>query len=194
MPTFVSIILSAPIGFNDGCLALNSESLNDGNSITLRTQQILATTKAKELKNHLIEKIDTNETKVLKYIVRSISAAVPSVTKKEIASVLDTVTFLSRDCIAQIIAGLEEDGNPEVLESLKKFTNQSGKLENFKWRIGVALSSSSCKRFFSPYVSISFDIIDCNSKISSHTAELNLEQFKAFQSSFEKVAKVMDEL
>lgn len=56
----------------------------------------------------------------------------------------------------------------------------------------MATSSSKCNNLFAPYVSISFDVSEPNGQKTNHTAELSFEQFKEFQATFEKVAKVMD--
>jgi hypothetical protein len=54
----------------------------------------------------------------------------------------------------------------------------SGKLSNFKWRVGVALSSNKCKNLSSPYVLVSFDICELNGSIVHHACELSFEEFK----------------
>lgn len=88
----------------------------------------------------------------------------------------------------------------------------SGKMINFEWRIGVAVSSSKCNNIYAPYVAISFDINEPNGQTTSHSAELTYEQFKVclwyfnsmsnkltvfvqeFSATFEKVSRVMDGL
>lgn len=54
----------------------------------------------------------------------------------------------------------------------------SGKMENFKWRIGVVSSSSKCKNIYAPYVTVSFDVISPGNERTFHSAELTYEQFK----------------
>jgi hypothetical protein len=49
---------------------------------------------------------------------------------------------------------------------------------NFQWKIGVAISSNTCKSLFSPYVSIRFDLKNEEGVLVPHTAELTYDQFK----------------
>jgi hypothetical protein len=51
-------------------------------------------------------------------------------------------------------------------------------MTNFQWKIGVAISSNSCKSLFHPYVGIRFDLKNEEGKLVPHTAELSYEQFK----------------
>ena len=55
---------------------------------------------------------------------------------------------------------------------------KSGQLINFKWKIGVALSSSRCSSLLAPYVGIAFDIKHSSGRVSSYTAELSYDEFK----------------
>ena len=55
---------------------------------------------------------------------------------------------------------------------------------NFKWRVGVAMSSSKCKSLAHPYVLISFDIKEVDGSITHHSAELTFDQFKVCWGQF----------
>ncbi len=97
----------------------------------------------------------------------------------------------------------------------------SGKMQNLKWRVGVAMSSNKCKSLGAPYVSLSFDVKETDGTTSHHSTELTYEQFKVphslivptdfhlqlltlnislfivlqdFKASFEQVTAAMDEL
>lgn len=56
----------------------------------------------------------------------------------------------------------------------------------------MAVSSSSCKSLFTPYVSVRYDVIEEDGSATPYTAEMTYEQFKDFKVAFEKVNKVMD--
>jgi hypothetical protein len=65
---------------------------------------------------------------------------------------------------------------------------------NFQWRVAVALSSSTCKSIFEPYVAVRFDLKNDEGNLVPHTAELSYEQFKELHAAFSKVSKVMDNI
>ena len=50
-------------------------------------------------------------------------------------------------------------------------------MENLKWKIGVALSSSICKDMNHPYVSLSFQIRENNGTLTHHNVELSYDDF-----------------
>jgi len=55
--------------------------------------------------------------------------------------------------------------------------SNTGKLENFQWKIGVALASNTCSKIFTPYISIRFDIRNNDDTVLPYTTELTYEQF-----------------
>ena len=55
---------------------------------------------------------------------------------------------------------------------------KAGQLVDFKWRLGVAISSSSCKNLASPYVAMSFTVQNANGNKIHHTVELSYKEFQ----------------
>jgi hypothetical protein len=51
-------------------------------------------------------------------------------------------------------------------------------MQNLKWRVGVAVSSSKCKSLSSPYVLLSFDVRELDGTVTQHSCELSYEQFQ----------------
>ena len=181
MPNFAQLILSAPRGFVSGCKSYNTV-VNDGAQADHVVEACRVSYKEDRPVNasqfgsgqvkgdhDLIE-----EVKVLSYIVYCFEHAAPKPTVPEMAAVLDSNTFLTRDAITGIIAGIDsvmstketasadEDDIPDnVFEELRK-TSNFGRLSNLQWRLGVALASSTCSSLSTPYISLSFDIVDNN--------------------------------
>ena len=186
MPSFVQLILSAPRGFILGCNAYNA-LVNDEAQRDLVIEACRVSYKEDRPVNASQYRSGQSqgghdfieEVKVLSYIVYCFDHASPKPTVPEMAAVLDSNTFLNRDAITAIIAGIDsvksekesapagEDEIPDnIFEELRK-TSNFGRLSNLQWRLGVALSSSKCARLSTPYVSLSFDIVDNNgSKVS----------------------------
>lgn len=87
-------------------------------------------------------------------------------------------------------------------------------LVDFKWRLGVAICSSSCKNLASPYVAVTFSVRDRSGKITNRSAELSYREFQVsdfkattsyfyhhvvfllqeFSNTFREVARIMDDM
>lgn len=53
-----------------------------------------------------------------------------------------------------------------------------GKLVSLRWQIGVSIQSNHCENLNAPYVSVQAQVQDPNNKISTHTFDLTLLEFK----------------
>lgn len=65
---------------------------------------------------------------------------------------------------------------------------------DLKWKLGVAIASSSCSNLSSPYVALSWKVRDSNGSSTAHTAELTYSEFQEFLSTFRDISAVMDNL
>lgn len=201
MPTFESIIIGAPAGFSQSCCDLNSLVATDSDSLSTIT--IKSFSSANFVPSEASEVKYYNEIKAINFIVRSYKAASPVPTFPQMASTLDLNSLLSRDCVEKIIVAIQKassDLEVQVIPILSQvlpmklffyvmhtnfnstlFTLRmqlSGKMRNLKWRVGVAMSSSKCKNLSSPYVLLSFDVMEVDGTVSHHSTELNYQQFQ----------------
>lgn len=53
-----------------------------------------------------------------------------------------------------------------------------GKLVSLRWQIGVSIQSNHCENLNAPFVSVQAQVQDTNKKISTHTFDLTLLEFK----------------
>lgn len=51
-------------------------------------------------------------------------------------------------------------------------------MQNLKWKVGVAMSSSACKSLSSPYVALNFDIKEVDGSLTHHSCELTYDEFQ----------------
>ena len=111
MPTFAQLILAAPMGFISGSKLINEAVATDE---TAKDAIIEACTAARGLDHKVC--IDTSsqggdkwqeEVKILSYVVYCFEHATPKPTVPEMASALDSNTFLSRDAITILISGID---------------------------------------------------------------------------------------
>lgn len=111
MPTFESIIVGAPAGFNQSC--------NDLNKLAIVDPQLLETIVKKSLLNVNYVPSDPqelkyqNEIKTVNFIIRSFKAASPAPTFPQMASALDQNSLLTRDCVEKIIVAIQENSGDQ---------------------------------------------------------------------------------
>ena len=112
------------------------------------------------------------------FLCHSWHVSVPVPTAKEVAVTLDSNTTLSRDAISGIISVWGESNSEEAAATVNIKSICTGKLENLKWRIGVAMHSSVCKNIMNPYVSLSFNVRNENGELTCHNIELSYAEFQ----------------
>lgn len=198
MPTFESLIMAAPAGFSHSCSNLNSFATSDAATF----EDIVA----KSLKNFAvtdsIQKDHACHMKVVNFIIRSYKSATPIPSFQQMAVALDQNTLLTRECVEKLIVVMQSNQASEtpentsllsqvILDAINNFkclvvipvfsfsgSQLSGKMQNLKWRVGVAVTSSVCKNLSAPYVLLSFDIKELDGRTSSHSCELSYEEFQ----------------
>lgn len=104
MPSFEEFILAAPLNFPRGCRTINN--MQSSNPSQLETLCL-------EVKQKKLDNLGTDAFETLQYIFASISKSLPPPSISQVASVLDTSTYLSRDSITAIasVASSEEDNS-----------------------------------------------------------------------------------
>mmetsp|Transcript_1749 Transcript_1749/g.2802 ORF Transcript_1749/g.2802 Transcript_1749/m.2802 type:complete len:176 (+) Transcript_1749:378-905(+) len=171
-PNFEASILCAPYGFSNGCQRLNEISLIDEDAL----KKVLY--EGFTLSNGISEKsVQREALKAINYIYRAYKQASSLPSAQEIVAVLDNYTILSRDCMEYVIHTMINFHSEITLESAAKKLKFC-KLTNFNWKIGLAIASKSCNQLNRPYVNIQFNLTTANGDVSTHSAELTVDQFK----------------
>ena len=204
MPTvaFSHLVTSSPQGFHFGCEKLNDLiEANEGSSaaelVRLSPKLYADGLSAIESNKKWIE-----EVKVLLFIFHCYFEASPKPEEKEIAMALDLNTSLSRTaitcivkcvgCIREIEATIEATSSSETpVEVMSRKMSNYGRLSNLKWRLGVAVASSSCTNLSAPYVSLAFDITTSDGNEKRQTLELTYPEFQQFLRKLIQVDEAM---
>jgi hypothetical protein len=120
MPSFDQLILSAPLGFTNSCIALNSLVEAQPEVISQITEQAWNEIVHKQSTN--IEKKYLNEKRTVSHIVKSMKQATPTPGISAAAKVLAATTFLNTDTIEKILLKVKEissTDNADVSEVIK---------------------------------------------------------------------------
>lgn len=105
MPSFENFVIGAPVGFSQGCISLNELAISDEAYFAQLVNNSLK--KSDYLPKDAKDLQHKNEIKCLNYLVRSSRQATPVPTIPQIATILDTNSFLTRDCVEKLAVELQ---------------------------------------------------------------------------------------
>ncbi|XP_068038473.1 COMM domain-containing protein 6 [Anomalospiza imberbis] len=61
-----------------------------------------------------------------------------------------------------------------------------------KWKLGVAMSSDTCRSLKYPYVTVTLTVADPSGQITDKSFEMTIPQFKNFFRQFKEMASVLE--
>ncbi|XP_053184753.1 COMM domain-containing protein 6 [Scomber japonicus] len=67
-----------------------------------------------------------------------------------------------------------------------------GQLVDMQWKLGLAMSSDTCRSLNSPFVSLMLKIAEPSGQISQKCFEMTIPQFQNFHKQFKEMAAVME--
>ncbi|XP_018103983.1 COMM domain-containing protein 6 isoform X2 [Xenopus laevis] len=121
---------------------------------------------------------------------RSFTAAKYNVTCEELLSML--ISKLPKQ-ILQVIRHVWNEEGKHLCELQKsRDLLPSGELVDFHWKIGMAVSSDSCRSLNHPYVTVELKVADYSGQITSKILELTIPEFKNFHKQFKEMSAVLE--
>ncbi|KAL3878275.1 hypothetical protein ACJMK2_030640 [Sinanodonta woodiana] len=66
-----------------------------------------------------------------------------------------------------------------------------GQLVDLQWKLGMAISSDSCKSLNSPFVILKLKVSDPSGNLHTYTMEMTLTQFKNFSTQLKEIASLL---
>ena len=184
MPSFESILVGGCPGFAQKCMASNNMFLITEDAEPFRTMaaSLVAPSSSSRIKHQDLQNFnDVMECFV--YIFESFRRANDQPDSTTMTSILQQNTVLSSDLISIIVEHLSKIDKTPAAQSEKKLIHRIGQMVDFKWRLGVAVSSNSCRDLQNPYVVVSFAVVESDGTKNYHSAELTLEQFQVMSKS-----------
>ncbi|KAG7467111.1 hypothetical protein MATL_G00149820 [Megalops atlanticus] len=85
-----------------------------------------------------------------------------------------------------------EQGNLVRVHQEAQAMSGVGQLVDVQWKLGMAVSSDTCRSLNSPYVSLLLKIADTSGQISSKSFEMTIPQFQNFFRQFKEMAAVLE--
>ncbi|KAM4863288.1 COMM domain-containing protein 6 isoform X1 [Urocitellus parryii] len=85
---------------------------------------------------------------------------------------------------------MEASGSQEpILDAKSQVTNQ---LVDFQWKLGMAVSSDSCRSLKYPYVAVMLKVADHSGQVKNKSFEMTIPQFQNFYRQFKDIAAIIE--
>ncbi|XP_006882789.1 PREDICTED: COMM domain-containing protein 6 [Elephantulus edwardii] len=75
---------------------------------------------------------------------------------------------------------------------LTRKTSLTTKLIDFQWKLGMAVSSDSCRSLKYPYVAVMLKVADPSGQVKKKSFEMTIPQFQNFYRQFKEIAAVIE--
>ncbi|NXY85945.1 COMD6 protein, partial [Alcedo cyanopectus] len=158
--------------------------------------------------NHKIPGVDTTE------LCQRIQTTGIKIQIADLAKIANVVSFLfstaarSSLSVEELMATLGSLLPKHALQVIRHLWNEQGKtislsedagsmatmgqLVDMKWKLGVAMSSDTCRSLKYPYVTVALTVADPAGQITDRAFEMTVPQFKNFFRQFKEMAAVLE--
>ncbi|XP_074661462.1 COMM domain-containing protein 6-like isoform X2 [Tubulanus polymorphus] len=147
--------------------------------------------------NNFQMKLDQSESSI-QSVVNAVSFIYKFATKskldeKDLATQLKSGAILNDDAIA-VIKHVWKDHGKSLIDAstILQRSISAGKLVDFKWKLGLAMTSDTCKNLNSPYVVISLKVADSAGRVTNKSFELTVPEFQNFSKELKNMSNVME--
>ncbi|XP_037673146.1 COMM domain-containing protein 6-like [Choloepus didactylus] len=82
-----------------------------------------------------------------------------------------------------------EGPSKPLLDAESQVTNQ---LIEFQWKLGMAVSSDSCRSLKYPYVAAMLKVADHSGQAKNKSFEMTIRQFQSFYRQFKEIAAIIE--
>ncbi|XP_064349149.1 COMM domain-containing protein 6 isoform X2 [Camelus dromedarius] len=76
--------------------------------------------------------------------------------------------------------------------SSEPLLDAKSKLLDFQWKLGMAVSSDSCRSLKYPYVAVMLKVADDSGQVKKKSFEMTIPQFQNFYRQFKEIAAVIE--
>uniref|UniRef100_A0A3Q3XI54 COMM domain-containing protein 6 n=1 Tax=Mola mola TaxID=94237 RepID=A0A3Q3XI54_MOLML len=83
-------------------------------------------------------------------------------------------------------------GQGTNLEKKCDVSNTTTTLVDLQWKLGMSVSSDTCRSLNSPYVSLLLKVVEPSGQICQRSFEMTIPQFQNFHKQFKEMAAVME--
>ncbi|NWI32988.1 COMD6 protein, partial [Sula dactylatra] len=120
------------------------------------------------------------------------TAARNNLSTEELVTTLgNAVSTLPKHAVQVIRHVWNEQGKSLSAEDARNLA-AVGQFVDIKWKLGVAMSSDTCRSLKYPYVTVMLKVADPSGQITDKSFEMTIPQFKNFFRQFKEMAAVLE--
>uniref|UniRef100_A0A8C5X1J4 COMM domain-containing protein 6 n=1 Tax=Malurus cyaneus samueli TaxID=2593467 RepID=A0A8C5X1J4_9PASS len=121
------------------------------------------------------------------------TAARNNLSTEELITTLGSATSTLPKHAVQVIRHIwNEQGKAIAVSEDGRNTVTVGQFIDMKWKLGVAMSSDTCRSLKYPYVTMTLTVADPSGQITDKSFEMTIPQFKNFFRQFKEMASVLE--
>ncbi|OXB79858.1 UNVERIFIED_CONTAM: hypothetical protein H355_004819 [Colinus virginianus] len=121
------------------------------------------------------------------------TAARSNLSAEELSTALgSTISTLPKHAVQVIRHVWSEQGKSVAVSENQRDMTTVGQFVDIKWKLGVAMSSDTCRSLKYPYVAVTLKVADPSGQITNKCFEMTVPQFKNFFRQFKEMAAVLE--
>ncbi|XP_071597317.1 COMM domain-containing protein 6 isoform X1 [Heliangelus exortis] len=113
-------------------------------------------------------------------------------TEELVITLGNAVSTLPKHALQVIRHVWNEQGKSISVSEDARNTASVGQFVDMKWKLGVAMSSDTCRSLRFPYVAVTLRVADPSGQITDKSFEMSIPQFKNFFRQFKEMAAVLE--
>ncbi|NXV96994.1 COMD6 protein, partial [Calonectris borealis] len=113
-------------------------------------------------------------------------------TEELITTLGNAVSVLPKHAVQVIRHVWNEQGKSIRVSEDARNMATVGQFVDIKWKLGVAMSSDTCRSLKYPYVTVTLKVADPSGQITDKSFEMTIPQFKNFFRQFKEMAAVLE--
>lgn len=120
-------------------------------------------------------------------------AAKHSLSAEDLSTVLvEAKSPLPKQTLQVLHSVWNEQGKSLSVSEEARNVVAGGQLLDIQWKLGMAVSSDTCRSLNYPYVAVALKVADCSGHITSQCFEMTIPQFQNFFKQFKEMAAVLE--
>ncbi|NXP15782.1 COMD6 protein, partial [Thinocorus orbignyianus] len=121
------------------------------------------------------------------------TAARNSISTEELITALgNAVSALPKHAVQVIRHVWNEQGKSISVSEEARNMATMGQFVDLEWKLGVAMSSDTCRSLKYPYVMVTLKVADPSGQITNRSFEMSIPQFQNFFRQFKEMAAVLE--
>ncbi|XP_014821656.1 PREDICTED: COMM domain-containing protein 6 isoform X2 [Calidris pugnax] len=121
------------------------------------------------------------------------TAARNNLSTEELVATLDNaVSALPKHAVQVIRHVWNEQGKSISVSEDARNMAAMGQFVDMEWKLGVAMSSDTCRSLKYPYVTVTLKVADPSGQITDKSFEMTIPQFQNFFKQFKEMAAVLE--